>query len=217
MTVFRALALSTSVAAASMLVPAAAGASTRTIDFEGVSPGAEIADFYAAGGDGAGLIGPDLGVSFAGGAVAYPGDVTTPLFANAPSPGKVMVAEQPMATLNYAPGFVERLGFDYSALGNAHEVVTIYGGLDRTGPVLGRISLADNAQLDGCTEAALCHWQRLELSFAGTARSIDFGGNAGKVAYDNITITPIPEPGTYALLTMGMLGLLSVSKRARKG
>lgn len=204
------------VAATATLVSLPALAHTRLIDFEGVSGGSKIETFYGQGTDASGVAGPNLGVTFSGGAVAFRSDAPDAIFANAPTPGTAMIATDAAATLNFATGFEGTLGFYYSARSDADDVVTIFGGLDRTGPVLGEISLSGNGQLDGCTAAALCYWQRLQLSFSGIGRSIGFGGNAGNVAYDNITITPVPEPGTCAMMALGLAGVMVAARRQRK-
>lgn len=202
-------------AAAAALVAVPAVAAAHLIDFEGVTDGARVDGFYAHGTDSAGASGPDLGVSFAGGAIAVRSDVAGALFANAPTPGTALVIQGASATLNFATGFVDTLGLSYSALADARDVVTIFGGLNRSGPVLGEISLSGNAQLDGCDKAALCHWQNLHLSFAGTAKSIGFSGH-GKVAFDDIRVTPVPEPGTYAMMALGLAGVMVAAGRRRK-
>ena len=49
--------------------------------------------------------------------------------------------------------------------------------------------------------------------------SIDFGGTANYIAYDDVTfgsITPgVPEPSTYALMALGLAGIGLVTRRRR--
>ena len=54
-------------------------------------------------------------------------------------------------------------------------------------------------------------------AFVGVARSIGFGGGSPNVLYDNVTVTVVPEPGSYALLLagLGVVGLLGGRRRQR--
>jgi len=176
-------------AAACLLAAAPAFAANTLIDFEGVTSFASVAAYYGGGTDSAGAAGTNLGA--------------------------VMFATDSSALLNFAAGFVDELSFYYSALSSAFDVVTIYSGLDGSGSVLSSISLTANAQLGGCSDSPLCNWQRVALPFAGTGRSIGFGGNAGNVAFDNIAITAVPEPETYAMLAMGLAGVILAVRRQR--
>jgi len=204
-------------AAAALLaaVPAFADNSTL-IDFEGVTSFASVADYYNGGTDSAGASGTDLGVSFTGAALALANDELGPYFSNAPTPGTVMFATDSSAVMNFAKGFVDEVSFYYSALNSALDVVTVYSGLNGTGNVLGSFSLSGNAQLGGCSDSAFCNWQRLALTFAGVGQSISFGGEPGNVAYDNISVTAVPEPGTYALMALGLAGVMVAVRRQRK-
>jgi PEP-CTERM motif len=202
-------------AAACLLAAAPAFAANTLIDFEGVTSFASVADFYNGGTDGNGAAGTNLGASFTGAALALSNDELGPYFSHAPSPGTVMFATDSSALLNFGQGFVDELSFYYSASSSAFDVVTIYSGLDGSGSVLGSISLTANAQLGGCNDAPFCNWQRVALSFAGTGKSIGFGGNAGNVAFDNIAITAVPEPESYAMLAMGLAGVILAVRRQR--
>jgi hypothetical protein len=59
------------------------------------------------------------------------------------------------------------------------------------------------------------------VSFAGVAKSVDFGGGANFVAYDDITFgsaTPgpaVPEPASWVMLIAGF-GLTGAAMRRRR-
>ncbi|MES1162718.1 MAG: PEP-CTERM sorting domain-containing protein [Rhizobacter sp.] len=36
------------------------------------------------------------------------------------------------------------------------------------------------------------------------------------MAYDNISVTAVPEPGTYALMALGLAGVMLAVRRQRK-
>lgn len=205
-------------AACSILLAAVpAFAASTLIDFEGTTSFQSVADYYNGGSDGAGQAGgSNFGLSFTGAALALRNDALGPYFSNAPTPGTVMFASDATAALNVAQGFIGELSFYYSALTSSLNTVTVFSGLNGTGPVLGSINLAANAQQGGCADSPLCNWQRVALSFGGTARSVGFGGNAGNVAFDNIAITPIPEPASYALLLLGLAGMAGLARARRR-
>lgn len=207
-----------SLAAAALLALAGTPTFAATlIDFEGVTSFASIADFYAGGTDGAGASGPNLGVSFSGAALALSNDALGPYFANAPTPGTVMFASDASAVMNVAAGFQGMLSFFYSAASAAAgaDAVTVYSGLDGTGTVLGSIGLGANDA--ACTTPSFCAWQQAAVAFQGVGRSVGFGGNALNVAFDNVSVTPVPEPGTVALLALGLAGVALAVRRQRRG
>jgi hypothetical protein len=203
-------------AVAAGMLAAAPAFSATTIDFEGVTSFASIGDYYNGGTDGAGASGPNLGVSFSAAALALSNDELGPYFSHAPSPGSVMFATDASALMNVGSGFADEVSFYYSASSSAFDVVTIYAGLDGSGAVLGSFSLSQNAQLGGCSDTAFCNWQRISLSFGGVAHSMTLGGNAGNVAFDNVTISAVPEAPVSAMLALGGIGMLFWARRQRQ-
>ena len=200
-------------AAIALLAAVPALAQAVTLDFEGAAGYVNaIGDFYNGGTDGLGQSGPNYGVSFTSGAVALSNDALGPYYADAPSPLTVMYAADSSATMNVAAGFTGRLMFWYSSLENSLDAVSIYSGLNGTGTMLASASLFGNASI-GCTGTAFCNFDPTSVMFAGTARSIGFGGNAGKVLFDNVTITAIPEPSTYLLFALGLAAVGFVKRR----
>ena len=206
-------------AAAAALAASAAPvfAGNLLIDFEGASSFASVADYYNGGADSNGVAGSNnLGVSFTGAALALSNDVLGPYFSNAPTPGTVMFASDSTALMNFTNGFFGELSFFYSAASSALDAVTIYSGLDGTGSVLGVLDLAANAQQNGCSDSAYCNWEKVALSFNGVGKSISFGGNAGNVAFDNISVAAVPEPETYAMFALGLVGVALAVRRQRR-
>ncbi len=53
------------------------------------------------------------------------------------------------------------------------------------------------------------------MTFNGTAQSLVFSSNGGNIAYDNISLSAVPEPQTAVLLLAGLLGLGFVARRQR--
>ena len=193
-----------------------------TLDFEGVGSFGSISEFYNGGFDipstGAPATGVNYGASFTGDALALQNDSLGPYFANAPTPGTIMfVAPGSDAVLNVASGFKDSISFYYSSAVDAFNVVKIYSGLNHTGTLLAKIALQINID-NGCTGATFCNFQQISHSFAGIGKSIDFGASpavAGQVAFDNVSITPVPEPESLAMLLAG-LGLMGAVVRRRK-
>jgi hypothetical protein len=196
--------------------------SPLTIDFEATPGyGVSVLNTYAA-----------LGASFSDGALAFTNDALGPYFSNAPTPGTadpfagtVMVVNPGSvnAVLNIAggsgpsplTGFVGAVSMDYASMVNAFSVVQIFAGLNGSGQRLGQISLSENQIDANCSSSALCHWQNISLTFAGTAQSMVFSSNDGNIAFDNISITAVPEPQTYAMLLAGLAALGFMARRRR--
>ena len=208
-------------AAAALAAAAPAFAdSPLTIDFES-TPGFAVAvgNHYAA-----------IGASFTEGALAFTNDALGPYFSNAPTPGTAdplagtvmsVDAFAPNAVLNIGggtgtfpvTGFVDQVSLDYASTVDAFSVVQVFAGLNGGGQRLAKISLSENQLDSGCTSAAFCNWQSITLSFKGTAQSMVFSSNGGAIAFDNIRITAVPEPETYALMLAGLAGLGFLARR----
>lgn len=204
------------------LVSASATAGPITLTFEGVGNEAAVNDFYNGGTDSAGNSGTNYGVSFSKTSLAViDADAGgTGNIANEPSPNTALFfLDSNSATLNYAAGFTTGFSFFYTSSTDA--TVNVWSDLNATGILLGQITVSAQFN-DGCTgdpSGGYCNWTAAGVSFAGVAKSIDFGGTANETAYDNITFGSdkpgdpgVPEPASWALMLAGF-GMVGGSLR----
>lgn len=198
-------------AAAALFAATPAFAADTLIDFEGVTSFASINTFYNGGTDSAGASGPALGITFGGDALGLQNDALGPYFSNAPSPIGVMAPVGADATLNDAAGFLT-VSFSYSASADVLGGVQAWSGLNGTGTLLASFDLANNAAT-GCSDSAYCHFDLAGSTLAGTAHSLTFGNAANAAAFDNVTLSPVPEPSTCVLMAVGLAGLLLSRRR----
>jgi hypothetical protein len=187
------------------------------LDFEGVGDFNPVGDYYNGGG------GTNYGVSFSEATLALvDADAGgSGNFANEPTGDTVMFfLDANSAILNYGAGFTTGFSFFYSS--STAATVTVYDGENGTGNVLGTLNLEAQG-FDNCSgdpTGSFCNWTAVGVAFAGTAKSIDFGGTANQTGFDNITFGSdrpvVPEPSTYALMLAGLGSVGMMIRRRRK-
>lgn len=217
-------------AIAAVAIAAPASATVVTLDFTNVvNPGlgnsTEVGGFYNGGTSGHGTSGANLGVGFSGNALAindYNGCCEPD--AALGRKGILFFLSGGAVTMDYAAGFTNGFSFYYSS--NSDAFIRVYDGLGGTGNVLATLNLVTQAN-QGCAPGSTgfyCNWTAIGVAFTGNARSIDFGGGANFVAYDNITFGSdrpgggggvIPEPATWAMMIAGF-GLVGGAMRRRR-
>jgi hypothetical protein len=215
-------------AAAAALAASAsmASAAVVTLDFTGVVDAAQgnstgVGSFYNGGTSGHGTSGTNFGAAFSSNALAinsYNG-CCEPDSAQGKK-GILFFLSGGAVTLDYAAGFTNGFSFYYAS--NSQAFINVYDGLGGTGNILATLNLATQAN-QNCPPGSTgfyCNWTPIGVSFSGVAKSIDFGGGANFVAYDNITFgsaTPggVPEPASWAMLIAGF-GLVGAAQRRRK-
>jgi len=197
-----------------------ASAAPVVLTFEGSGNLAGVNDFYNGGTDSAGNAGVNYGISFSNTSLSLVDSDAggSGNFANEPSANTVLFFQNGgAATMNVAAGFDTGFSFFYSS--SAAGFVNVYDGLNGTGALLGSLNLASN--LCGCAgdpQGTYCNWDAVGVTFAGVARSVDFGGAAFQIAFDDITLgrdTPgqVPEPATIGLTALALAGVFAARRK----
>lgn len=214
-----------SAAYGALLLSGPASAAT-VLGFEGVnatypSGSAQILNFYDGGLSSAGTTGANYGISFSANAVAVCLNSTTITCSNASTGGLVPTSRKGalglgnsgVAVMDFTAAYTGAIGFRY-AIASGVAFIKAYDGIGGTGTQLANLPLFPNAT--GCPSysATLCTFGPGGLGFLTNVRSLVFGGTAGGVVWDDITLgagndplpppaMPAPEPAAWMMMVAG--------------
>jgi hypothetical protein len=202
---------------------AASSEAAISLHFDTLKTSEQVNSYYDGGfGNMGSGPGPDFGVTFAHAFVLNEfsnneGLLVTP-------PNSISFFPGPGAIMDALSGFATGFSFNYSAPFDVNDV-TVWSGLDGTGSLLATLSLTltpDGAHNPDCFDGHnFCPVVPFGVTFAGTARSVNFGLNANTIVFDDITLgssTPVvPEPSTWTMMLFGLAGLgLAARRKARR-
>jgi hypothetical protein len=207
---------------AATLASAQAMAAPVVLTFEGAGNLAAINDFYNGGTDSVGNSGTNYGINFSGTSLALIDSDAggSGNFGNEPSASTILFFQTGgAATMNVAGGFGTGFSFFYSSFQAGF--VNVYDGLNGTGSLLATVLLPGNTNSAcvGDPSGNYCNFIPIGVSFAGIAHSVDFGGSANNIGFDNVTLGAevpggsVPEPGTLSLIGLAALGFGAVRRK----
>ena len=216
-----------------MLVVTALSAGAAVIDltFEGIntyphSNNDQILEFYNGGFSSVGTTGPNYGVSFPTNALNICLNDLNTICSNTSRGGlgdpnsqlgALFFLSGSNTYVNVAAGFTTGFAFNYTAIG-VGGTVNVWSGLNGTGSLLASLVLPVTTS-GPCAgyNAGFCPFFPVGVAFSGTAMSIDFGGVANQIVFDDVTFgssqVGTPEPSSLLLLGSGVLGLAGMIRR----
>ena len=207
------------------------------LGFEGVNatyPGttpADIAGFYGGGVSSQGTSGVNYGINFSPNAIAVCLNAVAGSCSNASrgglsvtsSQGALGLTSNGSAWFDVPAGFTFAIGFSYAVLPGSVATIAAYSGPAGTGALLAPpLVLAPGSAGCAAYNAILCPLGPGGYSFTGTAQSVVFTGQAGKVVWDDLTLgandpqppPAIPEPATAWLWLAGLSAVAAARQRA---
>jgi hypothetical protein len=196
------------------------------LTFQGIAPypnssNVAILNFYNGGTSSIGTSGTNFGISFPSNALLIclnslsvdcsntsKGGLGNP----ASQQGGLFFLSGSNTFLNDPKGFTTGFSFTYSAIG-APGSIQVFSGVNGTGTLLATLTLPTTPS-GPCPgyDAGFCPFVPIGVTFSGTAESINFGGDANQIVFDDVTFgssTPgtTPEPSTLLLFGTSLLGL----------
>jgi hypothetical protein len=178
----------------------AANAGTVVMNFDTMTVGATVDNYYNGGTDSLGETGPNYG------AVFTPGDWEVSTGFGETSPPNFAYSFSGAGAVNVANGFTGSVYFTYGAF--TPSTVSIYSGLNGTGTLL-----AQATGLDASPEA----FGPETISFSGKGESIVVSSGAAQFGWDDLTLSgvAVPEPAAWALMLVGV-GAIGAGLRVRR-
>ena len=221
-----------------MAAATSAQSAVVTLNFEGIAPhpndsNVRVDGYYNGGVSSIGTSGPNVGVEFttdvlllclntAGvscsntskGGLGVPGSDKGAIF---------FLSGLPI--MNVAAGFDTGFSGAYSAPFTPGTTIRIFDGLNATGTQLAMLTLG-TTPTGTCNPviaqgAQYCPFVNFSLGFAGTGRSVAFGGRLNQQVFDDLTFGSIttggtvPEPANWAMLIAGF-GITGAVMRRRR-
>lgn len=114
--------------------------------------------------------------------------------------------------LNFESGFTGTVSLFYASI-RSPGVVSVYDGFGGTGTSLASLAISPNVILPGCPDlnAGFCPFTEIQVSFAGTGKSLVLSGLENSIIFDDITVntvdpvSEVPEPATFGLVACALV------------